>query len=135
MTDKTYQPCPTNSDTNSRHIVCPHVLAEVFIYVRCQNDNFFIFLFFFQNYWGGFSPPSPPPPATRSLAFVRVIPKWLKIVRNLKITTLIGTIQNNLVDAGRFTSRRKLGKQRYLTLHLKFSKPYDRNTLKLGTNL
>lgn len=96
----------------------------------------FLFIYFFFKIIGGASaPPAPPPPATRSLAFVRVIPKWLKIVRNLKITTLIGTIQNNLVDAGRFTSRRKLGKQRYLTLHLKFSKPYDRNTLKLGTNL
>ena len=29
LTDKTYQPCPTNSDTNSYHIVCIHSLAEV----------------------------------------------------------------------------------------------------------
>ena len=36
-------------------------------------------------------------------------------MRNLKIATLIGTTQNNLLDTGRFTRRRKFGKRRYPT--------------------
>ena len=55
-----------------------------------------------------------------------------KIVRNVKITTLIGTTQNNLVDTGRFTRRQKLGKRRYLTFRSKFSKPYDKKTHELA---
>ena len=64
------------------------------------------------------------------------IPNQQKSVQNVEQLAPLSTItQNNLVGHGEFTKRRKLGKRRYLTFRSKFSKPYDRTTLKLGTNL
>ena len=60
-----------------------------------------------------------------------VMPKQQKFVWNLKLKSLPITTQNDLVDRGGFTKQRNLGKGTYLTFRSKFSKPYERNTLKL----
>ncbi len=43
--------------------------------------------------------------------------------------------QYNFIRNAGFTKRPELGKQMYLTLQPKFFKPYERNTLKISTNL